>query len=146
MKHAAIAALMALSASACMTTPASGPTAPAGATATPTTSLDLGDWRHASAEATLSHFESEVQARYAVGAPVAAAGADLRRNDFTCAANTDQTNRGDPPAQICRKTLTADNCTNTWQVHLFGAAGHLTRVRALYDRRCGGDGLLGGPG
>jgi hypothetical protein len=29
---------------------------------------------------------------------------------------------------------------------LFEADGKLSRTRGLYDRRCGGEGLLGGPG
>ena len=143
MKYAALALGLALLASGCETMSESAPTA---ATA-PSNALDLGDWRNATPAATLTLFESAVAARYAIGSSVSDAAADLRRNDFTCAANNDTTGRGDPPAQICRKTLTADACTGTWQVHLFDAHGNgaIARARALFDKRCGREGLLGGP-
>jgi hypothetical protein len=139
-------ALLTLGAAACATMPVGGASAPAGSHSLPSTPIELGDWRHASAAATLSQFESAVEARYGQGIAISAAVADLRRNSFNCSVNNDPNSRGDPPAQICRKTVTADACTSTWQVHLFGAAGQLDHARALYDRRCGGDGLLGGPG
>ncbi|MBI3439853.1 MAG: hypothetical protein HY054_14600 [Proteobacteria bacterium] len=108
---------------------------------------DLGDWRSATASATLGQFQSAVAARYGVGSSLNAAVADLRRNDFTCAENNDTTGRGTPPVEICRKTLTEETCTGTWQVHFFDVRGdtHIARVRALFDRRCGREGLLGGP-
>jgi hypothetical protein len=107
----------------------------------------LGDWRHVTPAAELSQFQTLVAARYQAGAPLSAAVADLRRNDFACAVNVDPNSRGDPPTQICRKTLTAENCTATWQVHVYDTHGdgRLARTRALYDRRCGNEGLLGGP-
>ena len=109
--------------------------------------LDLGDWRQATGAATLNEFQTTIAARYSVGSSLSAAAADLRRNEFRCAANSDSTGRGTPPAQICRKTVTAENCTGTWQVHLFdtNGDGRIARTRALYDRRCGAEGLLGGP-
>lgn len=93
-------------------------------------------------------FQHEIAARYAAGLPLTAVSADLRRNDFACSSNADAAGRGDPPDQICRRTLTLEGCTHTWQVHVFDTSGNgaLARSRALYDRRCGGDGLLGGPG
>ena len=139
----AVAACLALG--ACETMPA-GPAAPPQPAVIPTAALDLGDWRHASADAELSGFEQLVTRRYGAGLQLGAVVADLRRVQFTCAANHD-THRGDPPAQICRKTVTENGCTHTWQVHLFDTGGDavLARTRGLYDRRCGGDGLLGGP-
>ena len=94
----------------------------------------------------LNGFQQEIAHRYGAGLPLADVTADLRRAQFNCASNHDA-HRGDPPAQICRKTVTEAGCTHTWQVHLFDAAGdaRLVRTRGLYDRRCGGDGLLGGP-
>jgi hypothetical protein len=116
--------------------------------AAPTAQLALGDWTHAPAATTLAQFQSQVAARYAAGSPISAATADLQSNAFTCAADNDTTGRGAPPAQICRKTVTGDNCTGTWQVHLFDNSGNgqLAHARALFDKRCGREGLLGGPG
>ncbi len=112
--------------------------------------LDLGNWRNASEAATLRAFERNVSTRYGAGLAIAAATADLSNAEFNCGAAPpqDAQGRGDPPAQVCRRTQTANNCTHTWQVHLFdaNADGRVARTRGLYDRRCGGDGLLGGPG
>lgn len=110
--------------------------------------LDLGDWRRASVSTMAQHFEREIAGRYQIGLPLTAVSSDLRRNEFACAENRDSAGRGDPPDQICRKAVAAENCTHTWQVHLYDADANnaLARTRALYDRRCGGDGLLGGPG
>jgi hypothetical protein len=143
MKYAMLALGLALLVSGCETMSQSAPSA-AGA---PSTALDLGDWRNAAPAATLTQFENAVASRYAAGSSVSDAAADLRRNDFTCAANNDTSGRGDPPAQICRKTVTADTCTGTWQVHLFDTSGdgRIARARALFDKRCGREGLLGGP-
>ncbi len=94
----------------------------------------------------MQSFERTISSRYGAGLQLSAVTADLRRNDFTCSAPG--AGRGDPPAQVCRRTVTAEGCTHTWQAHLFdaGGDGQLARTRGLYDRRCGGDGLLGGPG
>ncbi len=134
--------------SACVTTPVAGGASSAAATNIPSSPLNFGDWRRAGAPAVTQHFEREIAARYPNGAPLGAVSSDLRRNDFECVENRDSAGRGNPPAQICRKAVSAENCTHTWQVHLFNANGAnaLVRTRALYDRRCGGDGLLGGPG
>ena len=144
MKYAAFALVLALS--ACATVPVSvTPSAP-GAASIPSTPLELGDWRSASAAQILTGFEQTVNARYGAGLALTAATGDLRRAEFNCAAAPrDETGRGAPPAQICRRTVSANNCTHTWQVHLFGEGGVLAHARGLYDRRCGGDGLLGGP-
>lgn len=97
---------------------------------------------------TLEAFQQSVASRYAAGIAVNAAQSDLEHNEFRCGASpgTDA-GRGDPPAEVCRRTVTANGCTHTWQVHLFDehGDGRLARTRGLYDRRCGGDGLLGGP-
>ncbi len=134
--------------SACATLPDSTPSGRSAVGAIPSASINLGDWHRAAPTAVAQHFEREVAGRYAAGLDLGAVSADLRRNDFTCAANRDSAGRGDPPDQICRKTVTVDGCTHTWQVHLRDTEGNgvLARSRAIYDRRCGGDGLLGGPG
>jgi hypothetical protein len=138
-----VAAVLAAS---CATTPAPGPAGPSTPAAIPTTPLELGDWRRANANAIIQAFEREIGGRYAVGLALAAVGADLRRNEFNCSAGA--AGRGDPPDQICRRTVSQSGCTHTWQVHLYDENGNarLARTRALYDRRCGDDGLLGGPG
>ena len=131
---------------ACETVPTSGgPSAPPPPSATiPSEPLALGD-RNAAAATTLAAFEQTVQARYA-GVELSAAAADLRRSEFNCGAPPPaEDSRGDPPAQVCRRTVTASGCTHTWQVHLFDNTGRVERARGLYDRRCGNDGLLGGP-
>lgn len=130
-------------------TPVSAPSAPTGDDTIPSTPVDLGAWRTANEAATLSAFQDSVGSRYGRGVRISAAVGDLTRNEFTCgAAPPRDAGRGDPPAQVCRRTVTASGCTHTWQVHLFDTSGdgRLARTRGLYDRRCGGDGLLGGPG
>jgi hypothetical protein len=144
---AALASLAALA--ACATMPVSGPTAPAGPSTIPSSPLELGEWRSANAAQTLAAFENNVTNRYGEGVALSAVNADLRRHEFSCGpAPRADNGRGAPPAQVCRRTITANSCTHTWQVHLFdeGSAGRLARTRSLYDRRCGSDGLLGGPG
>lgn len=136
----------ALFAAACATVVPSAPSAPSGPAAIPSTPLELGDWRRASVPSVLADFERSVNGRYGQGLALNAVTADLRRNEFNCSAPTN--GAGDPPDQVCRRTNSASGCTHTWQVHLYddpGSAG-LARTRALYDRRCGDDGLLGGPG
>lgn len=136
----------ALAAVACSTVPTSTPprNAPPGIPSTP---LGLGDWQSASVGQTLTQFSENVARRYRPGLPLSTINADLRREEFNCANNTDSV-RGDPPDAICRKTQTVNGCTHTWQVHLFDDNNNslLLRTRGLYDRRCGNDGLLGGPG
>lgn len=137
-----------LIAASCATTPiTTAPNAPSGPSTIPSDPLDLGGWQRGSAAGVLSEFERTVAQRYGQGLPLSAVAADLRRNEFRCNANQDSGERGDPPEQICRKTVTLSECTHTWQVHLFDQNGddRLARTRGLYDRRCGGDGLLGGP-
>ncbi len=145
-----IAVSFALLLGACATLPVGGVTAPTGPATIPAAPVSLGDWRNASEAATLDAFRQGISNRYGAGLPIASVSGDLRRNDFTCAAAPARAegNRGDPPAQVCRKTTTASGCTHTWQVHLFddGGDARLARTRGLYDRRCGNDGLLGGPG
>ena len=143
-----IVLVLGLALAACAT-PINGPATPAGSTSIPSAPVDLGDWRNANENATLTAFQEGVTNRYGAGIAISAASSDLRRNEFTCgAAPPLDAGRGDPPAQVCRRTIAASGCTHTWQVHLFdeGGDGRLARTRGLYDRRCGGDGLLGGPG
>src|SRR5262245_13242422 len=106
MRHL-LPSLMVLALAACTTVPASGPTAPSAARGIPTTPIELGD-RHAPQEAVMQQFEQTVTARYATGLALTEVSADLRGNEFNCAANADTGERGDPPAQICRKTVTAE--------------------------------------
>lgn len=148
MRHIATAVLVSVALAACATTPASGPSAPSGPASIPSTPLSLGDWRNASAAATLSGWEHTVTTRYGAGLALERVAADLRSNEFQCGPNQRRDERGDPAAEVCRRTITASGCTHTWQVHLFDASGdrRLARTRGLYDRRCGSDGLLGGPG
>jgi len=149
MKRARLAiAALALLAAACETIPTSSVETPSGPAAIPSSPLDLGDWRNASAPSVLSQFQNNVNARYAVGQPISAVTADMRRNEFACGAPARADGRGAPPAQVCRKTVTNSGCTHTWQVHFFDQENdaRLARTRGLYDRRCGDDGLLGGPG
>jgi hypothetical protein len=145
MRYPALVLSLALLVSACETM--SGIVGAPGGAENVGGALDLGDWRHATAANTLSQFQSTIAARYGAGSSLSAAAADLRRNDFACAEDNDSTGRGAPPRQICRRTVTAENCTGTWQVHLFdtNGDGRIARARALYDRRCGNEGLLGGP-
>lgn len=146
MKRLAVVIGLAAALAACETVPTSGgPSAPPPPVASiPSGPLELGD-RTGPAPATLAAFEETVQARY-TGVELSAAAADLRRSEFNCgAAPRAEDGRGDPPAQVCRRTVTASGCTHTWQVHLFDNSGRVQRARGLYDRRCGNDGLLGGP-
>lgn len=147
--------LVALSAlAACTTVPASGPSAgkppaaaaPTRATSMPTAPIDLGDPAKGSVDATIARFSGQIMRRYPDKAPLAGVEADLRRNAFACGPSNAR--RGDPPDRVCRRVVRAAGCAHTFQVHLFvdGKAAKLDRVRALYDRQCGGDGLLGGPG
>lgn len=144
MRHASLFAATLLLA-ACATTPTGLP-APQARDEIPSEELGLGEWRSASESATLDAFQQSVTGRYREGVSVSAVAADLRRNEFNCGeAPAQDQGRGDPPAQVCRRTVTLEGCTHTWQVHVFGDA-LLSRTRGLYDRRCGNEGLLGGPG
>jgi len=149
MKYAAPIFLAALLVSACETVPASAPP-PQEAGAQLEGDLDLGEWRTANQAATYAAFEQNASSRYGAGMSLATATADLRRSEFNCgvAPPQDAQGRGAPPAQVCRRTITQAGCTHTWQVHLFDTNGdaRLARTRGLYDRRCGNEGLLGGPG
>lgn len=135
-----------LALSGCVTPTSSPGTSPG--SGIPSSPISYGDWRRASAAATAEFFQHEIGSRYRTGLALAVVSSDLRRNEFNCAGNSDTGGRGDPPDQICRKTVVLEGCTHTWQVHLYDTDGNgqLARARALYDRRCGNDGLLGGPG
>ena len=143
MRYAILGVALAVLVSACETMSQ----AVSGGSPPPAAAFDPGDWSHAPAADTQTQFQTLITARYAAGSSLSDAAAELRRNAFACAANNDTTGRGEPPTQICRKTVNANNCTGTWQVHLFDTHGdgHITRARALFDKRCGREGLLGGP-
>ena len=119
MKRGAALVLGVCALAACATMPVGGVSTPSGSATIPSSPLELGDWRRASAAATLSEFQQSVTGRYGVGLALGAVSSDLRRNEFACAANTETGGRGDPPDQICRKTVTVSSCTHTWQVHVF---------------------------
>jgi hypothetical protein len=146
MKYAPIL-VAALLLAACETIPTASPPPETGARFEG--DLDLGGWRTANEAATLSAFQQNVTDRYSAGIAISDATTDLRRTEFNCGdAPPQDQGRGDPPAQVCRRTTTFSGCTHTWQVHLFDQDGNerLARTRGLYDRRCGNEGLLGGPG
>jgi len=141
-RFAPLIALIALAACETMPTPGVAPSV----TAPMVGELDLGGaWRTQAPAPSLEAFSRVVASRYGPGTPTPRVLADLQHASFACTENHDSSGRGAPPTQICRRTEVANGCTNTWQVHLFGTQA-LTRARALYDRRCGGDALLGGPG
>lgn len=147
MKYAPVL-VAALLLAACETLPAAMPAAPE-AGARFEGDLSLGEWRTSNEAATLAAFQQNVSDRFAAGIAVSDAAADLRRSEFNCGdAPPQDQGRGDPPAQVCRRTVTLNGCTHTWQVHLFDENNdeRLVRTRGLYDRRCGNEGLLGGPG
>jgi hypothetical protein len=136
----------ALFCAACAVTPAAPPGASAPAPI-PSTPFDLGgNWQSSSVGATLERFRNGVTRRYSAGLAVRDVAADLRDNDFNC--RNERGAGAETPTQVCRKTETVSDCTHTWQVHIFDTEGDnvFARARSLYDRRCGGDGLLGGPG
>ncbi len=143
-----LALVLALVVAAC-STPIAGMSTPAGPAQIPSTAIDLGNWRAGNEGATQSAFQRGINSRYAAGAAITTIAADLRRNRFACAAPPRDLadNRGAPPVQVCRHVVTAQGCTHTWQVHLFDNMGdrRLARTRSLFDRRCGDEGLLGGP-
>lgn len=144
MKYAPLV-VVALLLGACETLPTG--TQPAAGRAGLEGQLDLGEWRTASEAATLSAFTQNVSNRYAPGLALSDATNDLQHADFTCGpAPPLDRGRGSPPAQVCRRTITSDGCTHTWQVHVFAQDGVLSTTRGLYDRRCGNEGLLGGAG
>lgn len=143
-----VALTLALSVAACAT-PIAGMSTPSGPAQIPSAPLELGNWRASSEGATQSAFQRSINSRYAAGAAITAVAADLRRNRFSCAPPAPDLadNRAVPPVQVCRRTQTVQSCTHTWQVHLFDNMSdrRLARTRSLYDRRCGDNGLLGGP-
>jgi hypothetical protein len=145
----AIAIAAALALGACETVPAPAPEpTPGGGAMMGETPLALGgDLRRRSVGDVLEAFNRELTARYANAPELEAVADDLRANAFTCAPPSAGGQGEETPALVCRRTETAGDCTHTWQAHLFEAPDgrQLARVRGLYDRRCGGEGLLGGP-
>jgi hypothetical protein len=141
------AAIFAAACATATTTAPPGAVAPRGGPEVPSGPIDLGDWKRGGPDAVAQRFSSVIARRYGEGLALSAAVADLRANQFTC-ARPSAGKAGDPPAQVCRRTVTEAGCTHTWQAHLWDAdAARLARVRGLYDRRCAADGgLLGGPG
>jgi hypothetical protein len=124
--------------------PPSQATAPRGDTI-PDTPIDLGPYGVGQKEAVAGRFARGISNRYPPNMAFATVLADLRKNAFQCFAAA-QTG-GDPPRQVCRKSLRLADCEHTFQVHLYDTAGNLklARTRAIYDRMCGGEELLGAP-
>jgi hypothetical protein len=150
--HLIAAVALALFVSACetiapspvSTTPPPSTQTPRANTETPGGPVDLGDWRDGEANAVTDRFSAHIARRYAAGATLYSVMEDLRRQSFVCAPSTAA--RGDPPDQVCRRTIKEAGCTHTWSIFLYDSGGNqrLARTRGLYDERCGGDGLLGG--
>lgn len=129
---------------ACATSPGGPmPTRPRGA-GVASGPIDLGAYRSQRPEAVSARFSSTIANRYGEGTALTAVAADLRSQQFACRAPRDR--RGDPPAQMCRRSVREGECTHTWQVLLYSAphGAALGRTRGIYDRACGDDGLLGG--
>jgi hypothetical protein len=137
MRSAVLVVLTALALASCVS-PSAGPSAPGRPGG-----IEFGDLQRASQRSVASRFSGGIERRYRQGAPLSEVVADLRANRFTCAPGQ-PTRRGVAPSQICRRSLRDRGCVHTWQVHIFAALQSLTRTRALYDRACEGDGLLGG--
>jgi hypothetical protein len=110
----------------------------------PTGPIALGDYDKDKPDDVRRDFAGDIIRRYAVGAPLRTATADLAANKFECAKST--INAPDPPAQICRRQIKTGDCVNVWSAYLYDTKGDakIARVRALYDRRCAADPLLGG--
>ncbi len=107
--------------------------------------IELGDYANETEGKILSGFSKAIAARYAPSLAMARALRDLESNKFTCAAPGKA--GGDPPDQVCRRTIKAGECSYTWQVHLFdddGGKPSIARVRGLFDKTCGKEDLLGG--
>lgn len=128
------------------------PTAPPTGAAPPTGTagfnpgpVPLGAYERSSASAVARSFAEALGRRYAPDAPLSAITADLSANAFSCRASRHRL--GDPPDQVCRRSAKAGDCDHTWQIYLYDDRGatRLSRVRAVYDRACGPDPLLGGP-
>ena len=106
--------------------------------------IDLGDWRRASQRSVAARFSDAVARRYDQGRSISQISADLRSNQFACSTG-EPSRRGVSPTQVCRRSERDRRCVHTWQVHLFATQQGGARTRALYDRACGDEGLLGGP-
>jgi len=148
----AVTATLALSACAVLTDARPPPAAVAPhAASMPKTPIAVADLIRDDSGAAGGRFAAQMLARYPAGAPLSVVQADLTANSFACTPPPPPVRgapRGDPPVRICRREIRAADCKIGLQVHLFSGApaGRLGRLRALYDRRCGADGLLGGPG
>jgi hypothetical protein len=110
-----------------------------------TGAIDLGDWRRLPEAAVAQRFSAHINRRWAMGAALASVGADLAGQGFAC--DRLRLRRAEGPAQSCTLRRAEAGCTHIWTVALYDepAGPRLQRVRSLYDRRCGRDGLAGGP-
>ena len=146
--------------SACVSAPTAPPVVaqprPPVVTAPPVTSapaviiagtLGLGAWSAGRPGQVSQQFATSVQRRYPAGQVVAAAVEDLGQNGFTCGAVAAGA-LTDLPTQSCRRSFRDAGCSHIWLVRLFQERGsqRLSRSEGTYERACGGDGLLGGPG
>lgn len=107
--------------------------------------IDFGQYAMQEPQTTASRFQSQMSRRYGPGQSLPVVWSDLRGQGFVCSPPSSA--RGDPPDQACRKRVMVGGCEYTWQVMTYDSAGdqRLARLRSLFDRRCGRDGLLGGP-
>jgi len=107
--------------------------------------LRLGDWRGGETGAVAQEFAAAVESRYGQGVGLADAREDIARAGFRCASEAGA--GAGAAALACRREETQRGCRHAWNVYLFTAQGQtLSRARGLYDRRCGDEDLLGGPG
>jgi hypothetical protein len=107
--------------------------------------IDLGDWRRLAERPVAERFSDHINRRWEPGAPLSTVGADLTRQGFAC--DRLRLRRTDGPAQSCTLQRVDAGCTHIWIVSLYDEPGaaRLERLRSIYDRRCGRDGLAGGP-
>lgn len=108
----------------------------------PSGSLELGDWRRGSIGVVARDFGAAVDGRYQAGLALADARDDLRRAGFRCGESSDASQA----TMVCRHDRAAGECSNEWNVYLFGdvAGERVSRARGIYDRQCGDGDLLGG--
>ncbi|MFZ4071761.1 MAG: hypothetical protein ACOYJ6_16855 [Caulobacterales bacterium] len=148
----AVLAIAGLAACASLPQPPAGPPKPSPSQATaprgdviPDSPIDLGPYGAGEQRAVAGRFARGISNRYSPDMAFALVLADLRKNAFQCFVAGQGS--GDPPRQVCRKTVRLASCEHIFQVHLYDTGGNqkLARTRALYDRLCGGEELLGAP-
>lgn len=146
-----LAATLALSACAATTGLSTGPSGGSDASAsTPATSggppsspkvlITRGDWRAVGREAAARDFTTSLQRAVPTGQPLATARATIEASGFSCVKPASGF------ALSCRLLAQETKCAHVWRVLINAERDQVTRARGLYERTCGEDGLLGGPG